>query len=111
MLDSLVVDLEMLGRDSFMPLFVVLREGIILDDALKQKINNKLRAELSPRHVPDEIYQVDELPYTLSGKKLEIPVRRILLGEEIKKAANLGAMRNPDSITFFVDLAAELNQT
>mgnify|MGYP002713016109 CR=1 FL=1 len=108
-LDSLIVDLEMLDRDSFMPLFVILREGLTLDDALKKKINTKLRTELSPRHVPNEIYQVDQLPYTLSGKKLEIPVRRILLGQDVTKAANLGAMRNPDSIDYFVDLAQELN--
>ena len=108
-LDSLIVDLEMLNRDSFMPLFVILREGLTLDEALKKKINTKLRTELSPRHVPNEIYQVDQLPYTLSGKKLEIPVRRILLGQDVAKAANLGAMRNPDSIDYFVALAKDLN--
>ena len=109
-LDSLIVDLEMLDRDSYMPLFVILREGLTLDETLKKKINAKLRTELSPRHVPNEIYQVDQLPYTLSGKKLEIPVRRILLGQDVAKAANLGAMRNPDSIDYFVKLAQELNQ-
>ncbi|MCA9943063.1 MAG: acetoacetate--CoA ligase [Anaerolineales bacterium] len=107
-LDSLVVDLELLDRDSFMPLFVILAEGVTLDDALRQKINQELRRELSPRHVPDAIYQVQELPYTLSGKKLEIPVRRILLGHPVEQAANLGAMRNPESIHFFVELAKTL---
>ena len=107
-LDSLVVDLELLDRDSYMPLFVILAEGRTLDDDLRQKINQALRRELSPRHVPDAIYQVQELPYTLSGKKLEIPVRRILLGHPVEKAANLGAMRNPESINFFVDLAQKL---
>ncbi len=108
-LDSLVVDLEMLGRDSYMPLFLILRDGLTLDETLKQKINQKLRSELSPRHVPNDIYQVEQLPYTLSGKKLEIPVRRILLGQDVTQVANLGAMRNPESIAYFVTLAQQLN--
>jgi len=108
-LDSLVVDLEYLDRDSFMPLFVILRQGLTLDENLKQTIKQKLRAELSARHVPDEIFQVTDIPYTLSGKKLEIPVRRILLGQSIEKAANLGAMRNPESIDYFVAMAAKIN--
>jgi acetoacetyl-CoA synthetase len=108
-LDSLVVDLELLDRDSFMPLFVILADGLTLDDELRQKINWELRNQLSPRHVPDAIYQVQEIPYTLSGKKLEIPVRRILLGHPVEKAANLGAMRNPESIQFFVELAHSLS--
>lgn len=107
-LDSLVVDLELLDRDSYMPLFVILTEGRVLDDELQQEINQTLRRELSPRHVPDAIYQVQEIPYTLSGKKLEIPVRRILLGHPVEKAANLGAMRNPESINFFIELAQVL---
>ncbi len=107
-LDSLVVDLELLDRDSFMPLFVILVEGMTLDDELRQRINQELRSQLSPRHVPDVIYQVQEIPYTLSGKKLEIPVRRILLGHPVEKAANLGAMRNPESIQFFIELAQTL---
>lgn len=110
-LDSLVVDLELLDRDSFMPLFVMLAEGHTLDDAFRQKINQALRTQLSPRHVPDAIYQVQELPYTLSGKKLEIPVRRILLGQPAEKVANLGAMRNPESIKFFVELAQTMSQS
>lgn len=108
-LDSLVVDLEMLGRDSYMPLFVVLREGVTLDDALKQQINSKLRTDVSPRHVPNEIFQIEQIPYTLSGKKMEIPIRRILLGQSVEKAANPGAMRNPEILGYFVDLAGRLN--
>ena len=108
--DSLVVDLELLGRDSFMPLFVVLAEGKRLDDALRETIKQQLRTTLSPRHVPDAIHQVQEIPYTLSGKKLEIPVRRILLGHPVAEAANLGAMRNPASIQYFVKLAEELEK-
>jgi acetoacetyl-CoA synthetase len=102
--DSLVVDLELLGRKSFMPLFVVLAEGTFLDNALKGQINQKIRRDVSPRHVPNEIIVVDQIPYTLSGKKMEVPVRRILLGEDPGKAANPGAMRNPESIQFFVNL-------
>src|SRR5690606_20592852 len=63
-LDSLIIDLELLGRDSYMPLFVVLREGVQLNDALKNAIKQKLRAEVSPRHVPNEIFQIEQVPYT-----------------------------------------------
>jgi len=106
--DSLVVDLELLGRESFMPLFVVLSEETFLDDELVSKIKQKLRTEVSPRHVPDAIYEVSQIPYTLSGKKMEVPVKRIMLGDEPEKAANPGAMRNPESIQFFVNLKSQL---
>jgi acetoacetyl-CoA synthetase len=108
-LDSLIVDLELLGRDSYMPLFLVLREGKELDDDLTDRIKQKLRQDISPRHVPDEIFVIDEIPYTLSGKKMEVPIRRILLGQPVQKAANPGAMRNPDSLQFFIDLSEKLN--
>lgn len=110
-LDSLIVDLELLGRESYMPLFVVLRETATLSDDLKQRIKQKLRAEVSPRHVPNEIFQIEEVPYTLSGKKMEVPIRKILLGRNIEKAINTGAMRNPDSINYFLDFAKTLNTT
>ncbi|MFW6069785.1 MAG: acetoacetate--CoA ligase [bacterium] len=103
--DSMVVDTEALGGDSYMPLFVVMRQGYELDETLKQKIRRALREEVSPRHVPDEIVAVDEIPYTLSGKKMELPVRQILLGRPLEKAANPGAMRNPRSIEFFKEFA------
>jgi acetoacetyl-CoA synthetase len=108
-LDSLVVDLELLGRESYMPLFVVLRDGIELDETLRSRIRQAIRQEISPRHAPDDIFAVTQIPYTLSGKKMEVPVRRILLGYPVAEAANPGAMRNPDSIAFFVDLAEKLN--
>jgi len=108
-LDSLVVDLEALGRASFMPLFVVLREGAALDDALKGRIRARIRGDVSPRHVPDEIYAIAEVPRTLSGKKLEVPVRRILLGVPVEQAASVDSMANPGSITYFVELAGTLN--
>jgi acetoacetyl-CoA synthetase len=107
--DSLVIDLEALGRDSYLPLFVVMAEGATLDDDLKARIKSAIRRDVSPRHVPDEILAIDQVPYTLSGKKMEVPVRRILLGQPAEKAANPGAMRNPAAIDFFVALAGELN--
>ncbi|MEZ4644343.1 MAG: acetoacetate--CoA ligase [Chloroflexota bacterium] len=108
-LDSLIVDLELLGRESYMPLFVVLREGVVLDDGLRQRIRQKIRADISPRHVPDEIFAIDQIPYTLSGKKMEVPVRRILLGHPLEKVANPGAMRNPEAINYFVQLVEKLH--
>jgi acetoacetyl-CoA synthetase len=87
----------------------VLREGVELDEALIGRIKQKIRQDISPRHIPDEIFAVNEIPYTLSGKKMEIPIRRILLGHPVQKAANPGAMRNPDSLQFFIDLAGKLN--
>ncbi|MCE7987386.1 MAG: acetoacetate--CoA ligase [Caldilinea sp. CFX5] len=107
-LDSLIIDLELLGRESYMPLFVSLREGAQLDDELKQRIIAKIRADISPRHVPNEIFVIQEAPYTLSGKKMEVPVRRILLGHPLEKAANVGAMRNPQALDYFVQFAKRL---
>jgi acetoacetyl-CoA synthetase len=105
--DSLVIDLEFLDRASYMPLFVVLSESGILSDDLKERINQVIRQDISPRHVPDEIIPIEEIPYTLSGKKMEVPVRRILLGHPPEKAVNPGAMRNPESIDVFVKLEQE----
>jgi acetoacetyl-CoA synthetase len=107
--DSLVVDLELLGHDSYMPLFVVLREGFALDDELQQRIKQQLRQELSPHHIPDGIFAVEEIPYTLSGKKMEIPIRRILLGEPAEKAVNRGAMRNPAAVDYFLHFREQRN--
>jgi acetoacetyl-CoA synthetase len=108
--DSLVVDLEALGQESYMPLFIVLREGAVLDDALKEKIRKRIREEISPRHVPNEIFTIEEVPRTLSGKKMEVPVRKILMGFPLEQAANLDAMRNPESIQPFLDLAQVLQK-
>jgi acetoacetyl-CoA synthetase len=109
-IDSLVVDLQALGRASYMPLFVVLREDATLDETFKEKIRERLRQDISPRHVPDDIFPVQQIPRTLSGKKMEVPVRKILMGYPLDQAANLDAMRNPESIQFFVDLAREIQQ-
>ncbi len=109
-IDSLVVDLEALGQASYMPLFVVLREGVTLDGTLKEKIKQKIRQDISPRHVPNEIFAIEQVPRTLSGKKIEVPIRKILLGYPLEQAANLDAMSNPESIQFFVDLAQEIQK-
>jgi acetoacetyl-CoA synthetase len=106
-LDSMVVDLEFLGRESYMPLFVVLRPGVALDDAMKAKLNGAIRTALSPRFVPDEILQVPEIPRTLSGKKQELPIKKLLLGHPIEKVVNRDAMANPQCLDWYVAFAKE----
>jgi len=105
-LDSLVVDLEYLGRESYMPLFVVLREGIGLDAALEQRIRQAIKSGLSARHVPNDVLQVAAVPRTLSGKKMELPVKNLLQGGDPARLFNRDAMANADSIAWFVDFAA-----
>jgi len=107
--DCMVVDLEYLGRESFMPLFVVLRPGFVLDEALKDRIRGQIRSKASPRHVPNEIYAVAEIPHTLTGKKMEVPVRKLLLGGDPAKVANPDTMANPASLGFYLELAQQLN--
>ena len=104
--DSLVVDLEFLGRESRLLLFVVLAEGVALDDALTTALRTRVREDLSPRHVPDEVIAIPEVPRTFSGKKMEIPVRRVLLGQSGAAAINRDTMANPAAIDWFVDAAA-----
>jgi acetoacetyl-CoA synthetase len=101
--DSLIVNLDLPGGKFFMPLFVKLRDGLTLDAAITDKIRAKLRQEYSPRHVPDKIYQVSAIPYTLTGKKMEVPVRRILAGMPAAKVANRDAVANPHALDFFLD--------
>jgi len=107
-IDSLIVDLELIDRPSYMPLFVVMRESVVLNADLKQRIKQRLRQDISPRHVPDAIIPIEQVPYTLSGKKMEIPIRKILLGLDADQTANRGAMRNPGSLDFFLTLARTL---
>jgi len=104
-LDSLVVDLEYLGRASYMPLFVVLRPGAELDAALRRRIAEGIRSALSARHVPDEMFVVTEIPRTLTGKKMELPVKKLLLGMRVDEVANPDAMSNPGSLAYFVEFA------
>ncbi|MEA2827304.1 MAG: acetoacetyl-CoA synthetase [Actinomycetota bacterium] len=103
--DSLVVDTGRLGHDGRCWLFVVLADGAVLDDDLRATIVRRLRAELSPRHVPDEIVAVAEVPRTLNGKKLEVPVKRILLGEPWPTVVSPDGMANPAALEYFVHLA------
>jgi acetoacetyl-CoA synthetase len=91
-----------------MPLFVVLETGQVLDDALKAQIVHQIKTKASSRHVPNEIYQVNEIPRTLTGKKMEVPVRKLLLGAMAEKVASPDAMANPKSIEFFQRMADEL---
>ena len=109
-LDSMVVDLEYLGRESYMPLFVSLRDGVVLDGAMKDKLNNAIKTALSPRFVPNEIFQVAEIPRTLTGKKQELPVKKLLLGQPLEKVVNKDAMANPASLDWFVQFAQQRAQ-
>ncbi len=104
-LDSLVIDLGGLHQQAYMPLFVVLRPGVELDVALTTEIKRRIRTALSPRHVPDDIFAIPEVPRTLSGKKLEVPIKKLFMGVPLEKAANPGAMSNPRVLAFFVELA------
>jgi acetoacetyl-CoA synthetase len=106
-LDSMVVDLEYLDKDSYMPLFVVLKNGLVLDDALKNQLNQAIKTALSPRFVPDVIFQVAEIPRTLSGKKQELPIKKLLLGQPLNKVVNQDAMANPSCLDWYVALAAQ----
>jgi acetoacetyl-CoA synthetase len=106
-LDSLVVDLEYLGRESWMPLFVVLRPGVQLDEGLRRRLNEAIRNALSPRFIPDQIYQVAEIPRTLTGKKQELPIKKLLLGQPLEKVVNADAMANPGCLQWYVQLARD----
>ena len=111
-LDSMVVDLEYLGRESYMPLFVALRPGVALDDALRLKLNHAIRTALSPRFLPDAIFEVPAIPRTLSGKKQELPIKKLLLGQPIDKVVNREAMANPECLVWYVAFAsAHLEKT
>lgn len=105
--DALIVNLDLPEGKFFMPMFVRLSEGRELNDELDKTIRKALRDRYSPRHVPEKIYQVEDIPYTITGKKMEVPVRRILMGTPVEKAANPSVMRNPESLAYFVQFAAD----
>jgi acetoacetyl-CoA synthetase len=88
-----------------MPLFVVLREGVTLDDALRQRLSGAIRTALSPRFVPDEMFHVAEIPRTLSGKKQELPIKKLILGQPLEKVLNKDAMANPGCLDWYVEMA------
>jgi acetoacetyl-CoA synthetase len=106
--DSLVVDVPRDGGSSFMPLFVVLQEGVQLDEDLKNTIKESIKENTSPRHVPNEIFAVPEIPKTLNGKKLEVPVKKILSGTLPEEAASKESLSNPESLDRYVELAREM---
>ena len=103
--DSLVVDLEYLGRDSYLALFVVLREGTTLTAELERRLKESIRVAISPRHVPNEILAVPGVPRTLTGKKLELPIKKLLLGHPVDRVVARDAMANPAALDWFLDFA------
>lgn len=107
--DSLIINIELANGEHYMPLFIALQEGFTLEDDLIDKVKKRLKTMYSPRHVPDEIIQVPDIPYTISGKKMETPVKKILLGLPPQKAYNEGAMKNPESMKFFIDFKIKSN--
>jgi acetoacetyl-CoA synthetase len=104
--DALIVNLDLPGGRFFMPLFVKLADELVLDDGITAQISDRLRREYTPRHIPDAIVQAPDIPVTLTGKKMEVPVREILRGTPADQAANRNAMANPASLDFFVRYAA-----
>jgi acetoacetyl-CoA synthetase len=104
--DALVVNLDLPDGGFFMPLFVKLAPGAELDAALEEEIRQRLRREYTPRHVPDAIVPVPAIPATLTGKKMEVPVRKILLGAEVASVANVHAMADPSALEAFAEYAA-----
>jgi acetoacetyl-CoA synthetase len=108
-LDSLIVGIELPGGRYYMPLFVVLKDNVVLDDSLKTRIKESLRSNISPHQVPDEVFAIREVPRTLSGKKLEVPVKKLLMGIPVEKAISTDAMGNPQSIQYFIDFANKVS--
>ncbi len=100
--ESLVLGVELPGGGYWLPLFVRLAPGIVLDDALAGRLKNLVREKASPRHVPDEVIAVPAIPHTATGKKLEVPLKRIAQGIPVERALNLGAVDDPDAVRWFV---------
>ena len=107
--DALVVDIPREGTEGWMPLFVVLAEGAELTDELKKRVAAEIRTRCSPRHVPNEMIRIEAVPRTLSGKVLEVPVKRILTGTPPEKAASRDSLANPEALDFFSEYARQLN--
>jgi acetoacetyl-CoA synthetase len=103
--ESLVVCCDLPRGRYFMPLFVRLQEGLQISDSLILTIMRRLREEASPRHMPDAIYQVPGVPHTLTGKKMEVPIRKILMGADPRKVASSDAMANPDTLAWYSSFA------
>ncbi|MGI8631193.1 MAG: acetoacetate--CoA ligase [Solirubrobacterales bacterium] len=103
--DALVVDVPREYAENWMPLFVVLRDGAELDDDLRRALASRIRSDCSPRHVPDEVFAVDEVPRTLSGKVLEVPIKRVLMGHDPERAASRESLKNPEAYDRMVEFA------
>src|SRR3954463_10149769 len=108
--DALVVDISREGTDGWMPLFVVLRDGAELDDDLVKALRTRIREDCSPRHVPNEVHAIAEVPRTLSGKVLEVPVKKILMGQPADNAASRDSLANPKALDYFVEFAERSDQ-
>jgi len=108
--DSLIICVEDGKGGFYMPLFVKLADGVALTDAFKNDIAQRLKTERSPRHVPDVIVQAPDIPVTLTGKKMEVPVRKLMLGGTIEKVASRDATRNPAALEWFADFAKQRAQ-
>jgi acetoacetyl-CoA synthetase len=109
--ESLVVDTGRLGNEGALLLFVVLEDERALDDGLRDTIVNEIRTQLSPRHVPDRILAVPDIPKTLNGKRLEVPVKRLLMGEPLEDVASPGSLADPEALRFFAGLAPTIETT
>ncbi|WP_404457347.1 acetoacetate--CoA ligase [Oceanobacillus kapialis] len=108
--DSLIVDIPLDNGESSTPLFVVMRDGVELTEEIQQKIKKQIRSHCSPRHTPTAIYQVPDLPKTLNGKKLEIPVKKILMGKPVDQVVNKGSLSNKASLDYFIRFSKEQAQ-
>lgn len=106
--DSLIVDIPSPSGESITPLFVILKEGYELTDDLQAEIKKHIRKQCSPRHVPTEIYAAPDLPKTLNGKKLEVPVKKLLMGQPVEKVVNKGSLGNEASLDYFIDFSKKL---
>ena len=106
-LDALVVDVPRAGEESWMPLFIVTRPGVEWSDELVARLRARVREDCSPRHVPNDVVRIDAVPRTLSGKVLEVPVKRILMGEDAARAASRDSLANPEALDWFVRFAGE----
>src|SRR5690625_1641008 len=108
--DSLIVDIPIDDNESIVPLFVTLKEDVPLTDETKQEITKQIRNYCSPRNAPTHIYKVKDLPKTLNGKKLEIPIKRILMGENVDDVVNVDSLANPEALDYFIDFSKNLSQ-
>jgi acetoacetyl-CoA synthetase len=110
-LDSLIVGIELAHGGYYLPLFVVLQADVQLDEALIARIKQALRTNASPHHIPDDIIAVSEIPLTLTGKKTEVPVKKLLMGMPVEQAVSLDALKNPHAMPFFVAFAQQRMHT